>query len=116
MKTLLLVDDEDCVRESLADYIRSYEIEVFAVASGKEAIETYKKNRPDYVFLDLGLPDIHGLEVLKQLREIDSTARVYVITGFPPAGYAEKVKQLGAVGFMEKPLYLEEIKRVLQTI
>ena len=117
MKTLMIVDDEDDLRNSLCGLIRfSKPIKVLSAGTGKEAIDTYREHKPDCVFLDLGLPDIHGFDVLKSIKEMNPSAKVYIVSGYSDLETKTKAKELGALKFINKPIALEELLEILKTI
>jgi len=106
----MIVDDEDDLRSGLCALIRfGKPIEVLSVGTGKEAIDTYRKHKPDCVFLDLGLPDIHGFDVLKSIKEMNPSAKVYIVSGYSDSETKTKAKELGAQGFITKPVNLPEL-------
>jgi YesN/AraC family two-component response regulator len=112
MKTLMIVEDEAVVREALCTFFnrkKRDEIKVFPAANGKEAIDTYRDSQPDCVFLDLGLPDIHGFDVLKSIKTMNAQARVYIVSGYTDPETKAKAKELGAQSFISKPVNISEL-------
>ena len=114
-KTLLLVEDEIGIREYLARLIEHHSaFRVAPAKDGKEALAFFMQYKPQCVFLDLGLPDMHGLDVLKKIREIDTTVKVYIMTGFGKNEMRQKAKELGATAYLTKPIPLEDITAILK--
>lgn len=108
-KSVLIVDDEEGIRESLAGILEDEGYEVLAVPSGEEALTTAKEHIPDLVFLDVWLPEMDGIETLSRLREIDVSIPVIMISGHGNIELAVKATRLGAYDFLEKPLSLEKV-------
>jgi len=114
-KTLLLVEDEIGIREHLTRFIeRHSDFAVAPAKDGKEALAAFIQHKPQYVFLDLGLPDMSGLEILKKIKELDSTVKVYIMTGFDDHDMRQKAKELGATAYLTKPIPLEDITAILK--
>ncbi|MCF7811644.1 response regulator [bacterium] len=104
---ILIVDDEELIGELLSDYLREKKYEPFYIAKGTEALKYVKKLRPHVVLLDIRIPDMNGLEILKQIHEIDQTVAVIMITGMHDEDTARQALQLGAVDYITKPIDLE---------
>lgn len=104
MIRVMLVDDHAVVREGYRRLIEKHQqFSVVAEAlDGQSAYQLYKLHRPDVVVLDLSMPGKGGIEVLRQLRQWDSNARVLVFTMHQNAAYALKAFQAGAKGYITK--------------
>src|SRR5438046_9071267 len=100
--TLLLVDDDPAVLRASGDYVERIGYEVWREGTGEEAMETYRRGRPDVVVLDLHLPDASGLVVLERLRR--EGAAVILLTGQGDSETAVKAMQLGAENFLTQPV------------
>jgi len=105
---VLLVDDDTTLRRTLGIGLRAEGHEVLMAADGRTALQALREDRPDIVVLDLGLPDVSGIEVLRQLRGW-STTPVVVLSA--RAESAEKVEalDLGADDYVTKPFGMEEL-------
>ena len=105
---VLLVDDDTTLRRTLGIGLRAEGHEVLMAADGRTALQALREDRPDIVVLDLGLPDLSGIEVLRQLRSW-STTPVVVLSA--RAESAEKVEalDLGADDYVTKPFGMEEL-------
>ncbi|MDY6892691.1 MAG: response regulator, partial [Chloroflexota bacterium] len=77
--------------------------EVIEAGNGIEALEQYKTNRPDGVLLDITMPEMDGLETLKEIRKIDSSARVAMVTAMGQQSIVMEALKAGAVDFVVKP-------------
>jgi two-component system, NtrC family, nitrogen regulation response regulator NtrX len=105
---ILVVDDEAGVRSSLAGILGDEGYAVTAVDSGEAGLMALEARRYDLVLLDVWLPGLDGLEVLRRIRERDSELPVVVISGHGTIETAVKAVRLGAQDFVEKPLSLEK--------
>ena len=113
---VLLIEDDDLLRMGLKSMInmRSEYIIEDDVATGKEAIRTFRQKRPEIVLLDLRLPDIQGTEVLKQLREIDPTAKVIILTACDDNEFIYETLEYGANAYVLKGANPEELFLAMQ--
>ncbi|MEX2155455.1 MAG: sigma-54 dependent transcriptional regulator [Gemmatimonadales bacterium] len=100
--TLLLVDDDASVLRAIGDHFERIGYEVWRDSTGEQAIETFRRVRPEVVILDLHLPDASGLAVLEQLRR--DNAAVILLTGQGDIETAVRAMQLGAENFLTKPV------------
>jgi CheY-like chemotaxis protein len=107
---LLLVDDSEAVREVFGRMLGHLGHEVAEVASGEEALDAYASERPDAVFLDLAMPGMGGLEVLRELVGRDPEARVAVLTSHRDAGTVRAVLAAGARDYVVKPATLGRLR------
>ncbi len=112
---ILIVDDSALSRRILSKIITGENIQIVEANNGLSAIELYSIEKPDVVFLDLNMPDIPGLEVLKNLKEIDEQAKIIVAT----ADLQEITKKLaleyGAFTIINKPFDEKEILGLLNS-
>jgi len=111
MAEILIVEDERAQREALAGYLRKTGHRVTTAASGTEALEG--NSVPDVVLLDLRLPDIHGLDLLKKLREKHPDAEIIVITAYGTVRTAVEAMKLGAFDYLTKPVDLDELLLII---
>ena len=107
---ILIVDDEAPVRELLGDLFKKEDCSSVGCGSGEEALEELKKESFDVVLLDIKLPGMSGLEVLKEIRHKYPDLPVVMITGF---GFDEelivKSKQFGCCGYIGKNMPVAQI-------
>src|SRR5208283_603271 len=117
-ETILIVDDEEGIRESLSGIFEDEGYEVVTASSGEEALDIIKEHLPYILLLDVWLPGMDGLETLSKVKEIDNEIPVIVISGHGNIELAVKAIRLGAYDFLEKPLSLEKVlivtKRALE--
>ncbi|MBU0502260.1 MAG: response regulator [bacterium] len=105
---ILIADDETLLRESLTTVLEE-EYDVISAATGGEAVAKVKKEQVEIVILDLRLPDLDGLEVLRRIKEIDPTIAVIIVSAIKEAPTELKAKALGAFDYITKPFNLEEL-------
>lgn len=114
----LVVDDEDGVRELLAEHLAARGIQVTAVSDGAAAIEaiTREAGRFGLVFADLHLPKSDGMSVLEAARAANASAYVVIITGYATLDSAIRAVRLGAYDYVTKPFSLGQIDVILARI
>jgi len=114
---LLIVEDEHETREMLARFISRRGVEVFAAGTGKEAIELFAQHKPTITLLDVKLPDMTGVEVLREIKKIEPSAIAYFVTGTTTADlvFEKNAQELGATGYYSKPINLEDIMKLLES-
>jgi len=106
--SILIVDDESGIRQSLASILRDEGYRVDAVATGEECLAATQKTAFDLILLDVWLPGMDGIEALRQLHERDIAPMVVMISGHGNIETAVRATKLGAFDFVEKPLSLEK--------
>jgi two-component system, NtrC family, response regulator AtoC len=110
---VLVVDDEKLISWSLAAMLKKGGYEVETAASGSEAIRKFKTFQPELVMLDICLPDVDGLELLKTFKGENEELYVIMITAYANADYAVQALQDGAEDFFGKPFNLDAVKHVV---
>ena len=112
-KRVLIVDDEERVVQSIAGVLEDEGFLVTTTGGGAEAIELFQKEEPDVTLLDIWMPGMDGIEVLKRLKAISPDCLVIMISGHATISTAMAAVKFGAFDFIEKPLSLDLL---LQTI
>ena len=112
--SILIVDDDEVMQETLSDVLRKRGYEIFSVGSGNGALSTIKKNVIDLILLDMRLPDIDGLEVLKKIKEFDTEILVIIMTAYSDVQTAVSSMKSGAYDYINKPFELEELKLLIE--
>lgn len=111
---ILIVEDDTTIRITIAEVLGKLGHQVIQMETGRGAIERSQRQDFDLVLLDLHLPDMHGLEVLKTLREADSEALVVVMTAFPEVRTAIASLKAGAYDYLNKPFELDDLKELVR--
>jgi DNA-binding NtrC family response regulator len=107
---VLVVDDEQLVRDLLVSYLTSLGFVVETAQDGVEGLEKYAQGDFDLVMTDLSMPNMDGIELVKQIRETDDEAVILMITGYPTIGTAVEAIKQGATDYITKPFTLDEVK------
>ncbi len=107
--TILIVEDDPMSLRMVTNLLQK-EYHVIAAGTGEEALGMYGLHRPDLVFLDIGLPDMEGHEVLESMRDRDPEAHVIMLSGNSFKDAIMKAMKLGAKGFVGKPFCQEKLK------
>ena len=112
---ILIVEDEVLIREGMSDYLMECGYEVFEAGDGQEALDLFHREAPDLVLLDIQLPILNGLEVLKTIRKTSSVP-VLMLTAFHDEDY--KLTAFGelADGYLEKPFSLSLLRVRIEAI
>jgi len=108
-KTVLIIDDEPSVLETVAGVLRDEGYQTLLASTGNEGLELFGKGKPDVVFLDIWLADRDGLEVLGALRRFDPNVAVIMISGHGTVSTAVKAIRMGAYDYLEKPLSYNQL-------
>jgi excisionase family DNA binding protein len=111
--TVLVVDDEEVIRDFFTRALTGYR--VITAASGEEAVSIIKRDRPDLVLLDIKMPGIDGIETLRQIKQIDHSVVVIMLSAHGTLRSNLEAARLGAYDSMAKPFDLKEIKAVIQS-
>jgi two-component system response regulator AtoC len=109
MTSVLVVDDDQTIRETLADFFTSLGYTARATRSATEGRQAAAEHAPDVVLVDLRLPDASGLTLLEALRADDPELGVIMLTGHADVPSAVRAMQQGALDFLEKPVDLEAL-------
>ena len=112
--SILIVDDDEVMQETLSDVLRKRGYEIFTVGSGNGALPMIEKNVIDLILLDMRLPDIDGLEVLKKIKEFDNEILVIMMTAYSDVQTAVSAMKSGAYDYINKPFELEELKLLIE--
>ena len=113
MARILIVDDEQDAVEFLAGQFKNRGLEVDTALSGLEAIERVQANIPDLVFLDIRMPGMDGIAVLKKIKEIDPALKVVMMTAVQDEEIVEQAMALGAIDYIKKPVSLDYLDSVV---
>jgi len=112
--SLLIVDDDEVMRNTLSDVLKKKGYDVSVASSGNEALSAIRKNIVDLVVLDMRLPDLDGIEVLKRVKEFDTEILVIMMTAYSDVETAVSAMKSGAYHYINKPFELEELKLLIE--
>ena len=116
MKKLLIVDDESGIVEEVKTYFLEEGYEVSTADTGKEGLAALEKFRPDLMLLDMKLPDISGIAVLKICKQKYPATKVIVITGYVDQQIIDEAERLGRDAFLQKPFNLERLQQEIDVL
>jgi len=110
---VLVVDDEEAVRNTLSRFLSRRGYEVQQAASGPEAIRLVRDGRPALMLLDIGMPEMPGTDVIPEVLEIDPDVGIVVLSGQSDAATVSTCMQRGALDYLTKPVILDALDRAL---
>ncbi len=112
-KPILIVDDEKNIRLTLSQALETLGAEIDTAANGEEALTKLKEKGFGLILLDIRMPGMDGMEVLRRVREIRPDIRIIMITAYGTVESAVEAMKLGAVDFLQKPFEPEEIRELV---
>ena len=112
--TILVVDDDPDIREVLRDRLESLGYQVLSASNGREGLELLEKQSPQLLLLDIEMPGMNGLEVLKEIRRREIDVTVVMITAYGTIERAVQAMKQGAYDFIPKPFEPDHIALVVQ--
>jgi len=116
---VLIVDDAMFMRRMLSDILEKGGHTICGeAATGKEAVDQYKQLRPDLVTMDIIMPDMSGIEAVKEIKKLDPKARILMVSAMGQQALVLEAVQAGAVDYVVKPFQpsrvLESIERIIK--
>jgi DNA-binding NtrC family response regulator len=106
---VLLVDDEEEFVQSLSERLRMRELGSNTAYDGEQALSFVQREEPDVMVLDLKMPGIDGMEVLRQVKRAYPAVQVIILTGHGTKQHEDEARRLGAFDYMEKPVDIETL-------
>ncbi len=116
MKTILIVEDEDILREVIKDELVDADYKVIDVATGKQCIEQLEQITPDLIILDIKLPDISGLKLLEEIRKRHKALPILMCTAYNGFKDAYEIWSSNVSDYIVKPIDLEVFKEKIKRI
>lgn len=114
-KKLLIVDDQNGIRILLMEVFSSEGYDSFQAANGKLALEIVQHESPDLVLLDMKIPGMDGLEILKRIKEINTDIKVIMMTAYGELDMIKEATELGALMHFTKPFDIDEMRVAVNT-
>jgi len=111
---VLMVDDEEDFVQTLAERMKMRDLSPDLALSGEQALQAVKADVPDVMVLDLKMPGIDGMEVLRRVREAYPMVQVVILTGHGSEKDEAEAKRLGAFAYLQKPVDMEKLIRTLR--
>ncbi len=109
MATILVVDDDRVFCDLLKVVLGGNGHEVLTACNGREALKLFSQHRPQFTLLDLRMPDMSGIEVLRKIRTIDARATVMILTAWGSDALEKQARRFGVTDFLSKTLTLDKI-------
>jgi CheY-like chemotaxis protein len=116
MSKILVIDDEQGIRYLLDTLLSRKGYEVVLASSGQKGLELFRRERPDVVVLDLKMPEMDGVTVLREIRRTDAQQPVIILTGARTADAEQQVRALGVTEFVEKEFSLHHLGDALKRL
>ncbi len=113
-KKLLIIDDQYGIRILLNEVFQKEGYQTYQASNGVQALSIIESDRPDLVLLDMKIPGMDGIEILKRLKEIDQTIEVFIMTAYGELDMIQQAKDLGAITHFAKPFDIDEIRAAVK--
>ncbi len=113
---ILVIDDEPAVASVFAEALEKEGNQVVMATSGKAGLQLLEESLPDAVFLDIAMPDLDGIEVLRRIRDKHAHLPVIILSGWATERQLEAAKRLGATDVVLKPIALKNLSEALARI
>lgn len=110
---ILVIEDEDGAREIIARCLKRKGYPTLSAATAKDGLELVKKEHPNIILLDIRLEDGSGLEVLKEIKELDRNMKVIMVTALEDEVTIHQAKALGADDYVTKPLTMDFLDNLI---
>jgi DNA-binding NtrC family response regulator len=112
-KKILVVDDEDTVCRSIKKALVREEYDIDVALSGEEALKMEGQKKYDVIIVDLMMPGLNGMDLLKSLKSISPAVQVIMITGYPTMKNTLQAMQIGAFDFLPKPFLPYDLRNLV---
>lgn len=115
---IVIADDSDMLRERIKETLKNIEnVDIVGEAkTGTEAIKIIQEKNPDFVLLDIRMPELNGIEVLKKIKNLERKIKVCIFTNYPYMQYQQKCAEEGADYFFDKNVNIQEIKNLIEQL
>ena len=113
---MLVVDDEDFVRELIGEILEGEHCDVYLAESGSEALSAFREMEFDAVFTDVGMPGMSGWELAREIKQINASIPIAVITGWGEAVGSHEQKAAGVDWIVAKPFTADRIAELVRDI
>lgn len=115
--SVILIDDDEDILDLLSEYLLLEDFNIMGIGTdGLQAVNLYAKLKPDFVIMDIAMPNYDGLYGLEHIKKIDSNATVIVLTGNSDESVTQKIIQLEPTVILEKPYPVEKLVTLLKSI
>lgn len=111
---ILIVDDQYGIRVLLTEILQAEGYKTYEAANGTQALSIARKEHPDLVLLDMKIPGMDGLEILKQIKKESADTKVMMMTAYGEAKMIEEAMANGAITYFDKPFEIDEVLAEIQ--
>ncbi|MFQ5646055.1 MAG: response regulator [bacterium] len=115
-KRILVVEDEEAARLKLTRLLENYDFHVVGKADGKQALEELGSNNYDLIITDLKMPQMNGIDLLREAKKINPYLGIIIVTAYGEVDTYLEAMNLGAFEYLNKPIKLEELMRVIKKV
>jgi CheY-like chemotaxis protein len=118
-KRILVIDDEDLIRELVKEMLEAEGYIVSTAANGKEGVLLYRRELPDLIITDIFMPEMEGLETIRELQRGSPNVKIIAISGGGERGmlsFLAYAKRFGALGALEKPFSRQDLLRTVSEV
>lgn len=112
-KKVLIVDDQNGIRVLLVEVFSNEGYDTFQASNGKLALEIVRKESPDLVLLDMKIPGMDGLDILKHIKQIDTSIKVIMMTAYGELDMIKEATDLGALTHFTKPFDIDDLRKAV---
>lgn len=112
---ILIVDDQYGIRILLNEVFQREGYVTYQAANGMQALEIVRKHHPDLVLLDMKIPGMDGIEILKRLKDIDPDIKVIIMTAYGELDMIQETKELGALMYFAKPFDIDDLRAAVKS-
>ncbi len=119
MPAILIVDDDSMVRKMLVNVFQKEDYSTFEASDGKSALRIYRDENIDVILTDIVMPDMEGIETIRELRKINPDAKIIAFSGggsLSPDGYLKIAASMGASYTFRKPFDINELKEAVRKL
>lgn len=109
--SLLYVEDDNDIREELAEFLRPRVKELLLAENGRKGLEVYKKHKPHLVVTDIKMPEMNGLEMAREIRRVERNSLILITTAYKDTEFFLEAIDLGVNQFVLKPIILERLMK-----
>jgi DNA-binding NarL/FixJ family response regulator len=115
--TVIIIDDEEDILELLSEYLLLEDFDVVGIGNdGLKAVNLYKEYKPDFVLMDVSMPNYDGIYGLENIKKINPDAKVIILTGNSEKAITQKLTDLKATKILSKPYPIEKLVNIMKSI
>ena len=111
--SVLFIEDEKAIRDNYVNYLKKHFKNVYEAEDGEIAYEIYKSKHPELLIVDINIPKLNGLDLLKKIRETDRETKAIVLTAHADVKYLLEATELNLTKYLVKPITRQELKDAL---